>query len=96
MKEKPNASPEICGCQDNEKYTFEMEVPGVKRKDIDVQVTDDGFSLKAEKDDMIYTGCICLSNEIKQEKTTGTYKEGMLILELPYKEPIKSRKLAIA
>ena len=59
----------------------------MKKEDIDFKLNNDDFSLKAEKNDAEYvsTGSFCCPVEI--EKTEANYENGLLLIEIPLKDP---------
>lgn len=87
--------PDCACCHDNEKYQFDFALPGVGRKDIDIQATEEGFCLKATRDGMDYSACYPLSRQVDTEKVKATYKDGLLRLEMPLKNPVRARKIAV-
>lgn len=87
--EKRKLAAELCSCVDDEKSSIHLEftIPGVKKEDIDLKLNNDGFSLKAEKNDAEYvsTGSFCCPVEI--EKTEANYENGLLLIDIPLKDP---------
>lgn len=90
--EKRKLSAELCSCVDDEKSSLHLEftIPGVKREDIALKLNDDSFSLRAEKNDAEYvtTGSFCCPVEI--EKTEANYENGLLLINIPLKDPWKN------
>lgn len=94
---KPKVRPKTCAYHDKDKYTFEIELPGVQKDRIQVEATEDGFTVWAEKKDVVFTECYCLSNAINPDASKGSYNQGLLSLELPLKNPINGgRKIKIS
>lgn len=89
---------ELCSCIDDEKSSMHLEfsIPGVHKDEIDLKVTDDSFSLSAEKDDIEYvsTGTFCC--QVDADKSDANYENGLLLVNIPLKDPWKdSHKVTI-
>jgi len=59
IKEKIKLRPLWCNCFqkiEENNACVEIELPGVKKKDIKLKMTGDGFSVNAPKEDMEYVG----------------------------------------
>jgi HSP20 family protein len=90
---------------------FRAELPGVRKEDIDLSVTQDSLTLKGQlkrdeevKPEALYASEICyggfartvtLPVEIDSGKAAATFKNGILELVLPKKEEAKSREIKI-
>jgi len=94
-KEKPKISPSLCACHDEEKYTVEIELPGVSKEDVDVGVTSTGFCVRAPREDFEYSSCYTLAHEVDPDKSGARFDNGLLTLTLPLKEPIAGKKLKV-
>lgn len=82
---------EVCSCVDVEKSSIHLEftIPGVRKEDIELKLNDDSFHLKADRDDVEYvsSGKLCGPAEI--EKTEANYENGLLLINIPLKDPWK-------
>lgn len=82
---------ELCSCVDDERSSLHLEftMPGVSKEDIELKLTDGSFRLRAETGDVEYvsTGAFCCPVEIKN--TEATYKNGLLLLNIPLRDPWK-------
>jgi HSP20 family protein len=88
-----------------------VELPGVRREDIDLTITKDTLIVKGEvkKDEEIkdedyfiaeraygnFTRTIALPVEVENEKTQASLVSGILEIVLPKKEQAKSREIRI-
>lgn len=74
--------------EDVEKYTVKIEIPGVKKEDIKLYVSDNALSLNAKPTikmpwtPEIYRVKISLANFIDSGKVKAKYENGILIVEL--------------
>ena len=88
-KEKFVRSPEVCAWADDEHdvYRIEVTLPGVEKEDVKLKMHEDSFFLKGETDDTIYIGSYAVCCPVDAEKAKATYKQGLLKVEVPFKEP---------
>jgi HSP20 family protein len=84
-------SPNICAFSDDnaETLNIQIELPGVNKKDIELQFFDDGFYLVAKKDGTKYMGSYALVWPVQPEKALAKYADGLLTVNIPYKNPLK-------
>ena len=89
---------------EKDKYVLEAEIPGAKKEDIKLDIDDGVLTLSAEignekneeKDNYVYRerryGSVCRSfslDNIDDSKIKAEYKDGILTVDLPKKEPEK-------
>ena len=84
-----------------------FELPGVDKKDIELNVTEDYIEVKSEKKqekkkDKMYERFsqqfyrrIPLPTNVKAEKAKASYKNGILNIEIPKKKEISRKKIEI-
>ena len=84
-----------CVCHDREKYTIEVELAGVDKKNIDFEMSETSFCLKAPRNDVEYVGCWVLAHDVDPKKAKATFKNGMLTVTAPLAKPFKGVKLSI-
>ncbi|MCS7364759.1 MAG: Hsp20/alpha crystallin family protein [archaeon GB-1867-035] len=78
--------------EDIEKYTVKIEMPGVKKDDIKLYVSESAISLNAKPSIKMpwtpetYKVKIKLANSIDSERVKAKYESGILIVELPKKK----------
>ncbi|MGA1869651.1 MAG: Hsp20/alpha crystallin family protein [bacterium] len=69
---------------------MEITIPGVKEQDIHMKIKEDGFSLSAPRDDefeYVIDSSFCYP--VTPYKTKTNFKDGLLKVEVPFKNPIK-------
>ncbi len=89
---------------EKDKYVLEAELPGAKKEDIKIDIDNGILTLSAqignetneEKDNYVYRerryGSVCRSfslDNIDDEKIKAEYKDGILTIDMPKKEPEK-------
>lgn len=84
-------TPEICEYYDDdeEKLKIEVELPGVRKKDITFRLREDSFYIHAPKDTYEYTGSFAVCCPVIPEKAEAVYADGLLTVTVPYKEPME-------
>jgi HSP20 family molecular chaperone IbpA len=90
--------PNLCAAYDEEQnnYNIDIELPGVKKDDIDLKVLSGGFMVNAPKGDMEYRGDYTFCCPVDSEKTEAKYDNGLLNIKVPLKEPYEgARKVPV-
>ncbi|MFX1570753.1 MAG: Hsp20/alpha crystallin family protein [Promethearchaeota archaeon] len=87
--EKYLMSPEVCSWADDEDNTYKIEIqlPGVEKDTIKLKMHEDSFFIKGETEDTTYIGSYSMCCPINPEKAKAVYKNGLLKIEVPFKEP---------
>ncbi len=82
-------SPEICSWADDESETYKIEIqlPGVEKESIKLKMHDDSFFIKGETEDTVYIGSYAICCPVKPEEAKAVYHQGLLKIEVPFKEP---------
>ena len=81
-----------CGCDcediDDNHYHIQLELPGVKKKDIDLKVIKSGLRLRAMKGDTIeYVSELKFICDAKTDEVKANYEDGLLTLDVPFDCP---------
>ncbi|MFX0027544.1 MAG: Hsp20/alpha crystallin family protein [Candidatus Hermodarchaeota archaeon] len=87
--EKMYVSPDICMWPNDEHDTYKIEItlPGVEKETIKLKMHEDSFFVKGESKNTVYIGSYAVCCPVDAEKAKATYKEGLLKVEVPFKEP---------
>lgn len=91
VEEKPSKRiiiPEICAYSNDEgtDYIAEIILPGVEKETIKLKINNDNFFVVGETESTKYTGAYGLCCPVDSEKAKATYKNGLLKVEVPYKD----------
>ena len=97
--------------EEKDKVVIKAELPGIKKEDITLTLTEDTLTLRAErkqerdeKNEWYYVRegsygtfhrVLALPVDVKAEKATADYKDGVLSIHLPKTEETKARKIKI-
>ena len=84
-------SPEICTFSDEnlESLNIQIELPGVDKKDIELNFFEDGFYIVATKEGTKYMGSYAFVFAVQPEKAIAKYENGLLVVNVPYQKPIE-------
>lgn len=99
MEEKTIVRPLWCGCNqkiEENKTCVEIELPGVKKEDINLRMTDDGFSVQAPtRGALEYVGAWTWCCPVETSKAKAKYDNGLLRIEAPLKPGPPAKKVKI-
>ena len=98
--------------EDKDKFTVKVEVPGLKREDIDVSLQDDALVISGErKSEKVEEGvevhrqerfygrfqrALTLPERVAADKVKADYKDGVLTVMLPKTEEAKPKKIDVS
>lgn len=96
-KDKTLVSPTVCAYHDekDENLIVEVELPGVKKKDLKLQMTENGFCASGERDDFCYEACYNFMHEIDADEAKAKFDSGLLTITVPFHKPAKPKELTI-
>jgi HSP20 family protein len=94
-KEKPTMTPNAYMDHDKKFYYVEVELPGVKKEDIELSVSDQSFCVRAPREDIEFLGCYVLAHLSDTDNTKAKFENGMLSLEIPLKKLQKEKKVKV-
>jgi HSP20 family protein len=80
---------------DDKGFTIEVALPGVKKEDVAVDVTSDGFCVEAPREDFEYSSCYTLAHEVDPEKARARFASGLLTLNLPFKAKPRGKRIPV-
>ena len=77
-KARVHVLPTACVYHDEKKYTIELELAGVDKKDIEFQLTPKSFCMKAPRNGVEYFGCQILAHEVNPDKAKDAFENGKM------------------
>jgi len=81
---------------ENHKLVVEFAIPGAPTDTIDVKILEDSIHLTAPARDVEYVSALALGWPVKPDKAQATYENGLLRVEVPFKDPMEDAvKVAI-
>jgi HSP20 family protein len=94
-KEKTTMTPNAFMDHDKKFYYIEIELPGVKKENIELSVSDQSFCIRGQREDIEFLGCYVLAHLADTDATRAKFVNGMLSMEIPLKKVQKEKKVAI-
>jgi HSP20 family protein len=94
-KEKPTMTPNAYMDHDKKFYYVEVELPGVKKEDIELSVSGQSFCVRAPREDIEFLGCYVLAHLSDTDNTKAKFENGMLSMEIPLKKLQKEKKVKV-
>jgi HSP20 family protein len=92
---KPTLAPIMYMDHDDKNYYMQVELPGVKKEDAELEVSDQSFCVRGERRDVELLGCYVLTHAVDADKVKAKFENGMLNIEIPIKKILKGKKIAI-
>ena len=71
------------------KLVVEFAIPGAHADSVDVKVLQDSVHLTAPARDIEYVAALALGWPVKPDKAEATYENGLLRIEVPFKDPME-------
>ena len=68
---------------------MEFAIPGAPTDTIDVKILEDSVHLTAPARDIEYVSALALGWPVKPDKAEATYENGLLRIEVPFKDPME-------
>ena len=87
MAEKVVVPPHMFACLDaeGENYVVEVDLPGVKKKDIDLSMHEDIIHVIAEREDLAFHGHLHFPIKVNPKKARAKFNNGLLRVKVPLK-----------
>jgi HSP20 family protein len=92
---RPLLAPIVAIDHDRERYKVLIELQGVKREDIELEVSEGSFCIHAERDDAVMTGCYFLAHPVNIDEVDAAFDGTLLNVQLPFRSPIRGRVVEI-
>lgn len=96
--ERMKVAPDTVAYADGEhhKLIVEFAIPGAPTETVDVKILEDSVYLLAPARDIEYVSALALGWPVKPGKAEATYANGLLRIEVPFKDPMEDAvKVAI-
>jgi HSP20 family molecular chaperone IbpA len=89
--ERMKVAPDTVAYADGEhnRLVVEFAIPGAPTETIDVKVLEDSLHLLAPARDIEYVSALALSWPVKPDKAEAIYLNGLLRIEVPFKDPME-------
>jgi HSP20 family protein len=89
--ERMKVAPDTMAYADGEhhKLIVEFAIPGAPTETVDVKILEDSVYLLAPARDIEYVSALALVWPVKPDKAEATYANGLLRVEVPFKDPME-------
>jgi HSP20 family molecular chaperone IbpA len=97
-EDRIKVAPKTVAYADQEKHKLVMEfaIPGAPTDTIDLKILPDSVHMNAPARDIEYVSAQALAWPVKPDKAEATYANGLLRVEVPFKDPMEDAvKVAI-
>jgi HSP20 family protein len=95
MSVKPDILPAVCVDHDRKKYHIEIELPGVKKSSIELEMGERSFCIRAEKRDGVYNACYTLAHSIDRDAVEAKFESGLLMVTAPLRDSLGGIRMPI-
>jgi HSP20 family molecular chaperone IbpA len=98
LENRIRVAPNTVAYADGEKnkLVVEFAIPGAPTETIDLKLLPDSVHLTAPARDIEYVSALALAWPVKPEKAEAIYANGLLRIEVPFKDPMEDAvKVAI-
>lgn len=76
-----------CADEKGENLNIEIDLPGIKKENIDFKMHDDSYTIRATDDDVKYAGTFPTCCPVVPEKAVAKYSREKLFVTVPFQEP---------
>lgn len=97
--------------EEDDKFVIEANLPGFKKKDVKININNNELVIEAQKDEKkeekkgsycrceryqgSYRRVLSLNDEVDKNKIEAKFEDGVLVLNIPKKEPAPSKEIKI-
>jgi HSP20 family protein len=97
--------------EEENKFVIEANLPGFKKKDVKININNNELIIEAKKEEKkeekkgsycrceryqgSYRRVLSLNDEVDKNKIEAKFEDGVLILDIPKKEPVPSKEIKI-
>ena len=88
-------TPDVCIDHDDKSFYIDVELPGVAKEHVDLQIGEQSVCVEAARDDIVYLGCFSLAHAVDESKAKAKFENGLLQIEIPLKAPLSGKRIKI-
>jgi len=72
-----------------------INLAGATKKSLGLEMGKEGFCVKAEAKDFKYHTCYMLAHKVKPKKANAKFNAGLLTVDVPFEESMRSHQIEI-
>ena len=72
-----------------------VNLAGATKKSLGLEMGNEGFCVKAEAKDFKYHTCYMLAHKVKTKKADAKFNSGLLTIDVPFEESMRSHTIEI-
>jgi len=94
-----SSCPDVCIYHDarDENVIAEVGLPGLKKKEITLEAGEEGFCLKARKNQAVYDSCYRFDSRVDSNRIRAKFDNGLLELRAPIdRRQLHARQIKLA
>jgi HSP20 family protein len=88
-------TPRVYVDRDGEKYHLEVELPGVKKKDVNLEISERTFCIEGQRDDVDYYSCYTFGHPVNSDEVEAKFTNGLLNVTVPLAHSMTLKKVEI-
>jgi HSP20 family protein len=94
-KSKPSMAPAMYLDHDEKYYYVQVELPGVRKEDVTLEVSESSMCVTGSRSDLDFLGCYVLMHAVDGDGAKAKFDNGLLSVEIPIKKVLKGKKVTI-
>lgn len=88
-KPRYRVTPDYTAWMDEDKFVIQVALPGVAKENIHMKALEDYFTLRAERDAILYSLDLDMNFKVEPTKVSTKYAEGLLRVEFERYKPLE-------
>ena len=94
-KSKIILTPRVYVDRDGDKYYLEIELPGVKKEDVNLELSETTFCIEGLREDVDYYSCYTFGQPVNSEMVEAKFSNGLLTVEVPLAHSMTRKKIEV-
>ena len=74
---------------------IQVDLAGAKKDTVQLDMGEAGFCVKGEAEDFKYETCYMLAHQVKPQEAEAKFDSGLLKIEVPFTEWMRSHKITV-
>ncbi len=87
--------PAVAIDHDRQHYNLEVELPGVKKGDVKLDISERTFCVSGTRDEVELYGCYYLAHPVNVEEASANFEDGLLKVTIPLTHSFERKSIKI-